>query len=170
LLTMEEQDRTLWSQELIDAGLVSLAKARSCGRPPGFYRWQAQIAALHATARIPDATDWAQIVLAYDALLALRPSPVVALNRQSRSASATGRTLASPRWIRPSRTRGSCPPCEPICWGASAEQPRPGRPMSMRLSVLEPTPSEGSCGAGWQRSPNRLPELEDAIDVESPRS
>jgi len=81
LLTMEEQDRRLWSGDLIAAGLASLAMARSIGEPAGFYRWQAEIAALHATAPSPEATDWARIVVAYDALLELRPSPVVALNR-----------------------------------------------------------------------------------------
>ena len=81
LLTMEEQDRRLWSQEGIAAGVASLATARSSGRPAGFYRWQAEIAALHATAPSPEATDWARIVVAYDALLELRPSPIVALNR-----------------------------------------------------------------------------------------
>jgi len=81
LLTMDEQDRLLWNQELITTGLASLARGRSTGRPPGFYRWQAEIAALHATAVSPDATDWPRIVVAYDALLELRPSPVVALNR-----------------------------------------------------------------------------------------
>jgi RNA polymerase sigma-70 factor (ECF subfamily) len=81
LLTMEEQDRRLWSQESIAAGLASLATARSTGRPAGFYRWQAEIAALHASAPSPEATDWARIVVAYDALMQLRPSPIVALNR-----------------------------------------------------------------------------------------
>jgi RNA polymerase sigma-70 factor (ECF subfamily) len=81
LLTMEEQDRGLWNQELITIGLRSLATARATERPPGFYRWQAEIAALHATAASPGATDWRRIVAAYDALLELRPSPIVALNR-----------------------------------------------------------------------------------------
>ncbi len=81
LLTMEEQDRRLWNQELITIGLRSLATARATERPPGFYRWQAEIAALHATAASPGATDWRRIVAAYDALLELRPSPIVALNR-----------------------------------------------------------------------------------------
>jgi RNA polymerase sigma-70 factor, ECF subfamily len=81
LLTMEEQDRGRWNRELIDAGLDSLGAARSTGEPPGFYRWQAEIAALHATAPSAGATHWTEIVRAYDALLDLRPSPVVALNR-----------------------------------------------------------------------------------------
>jgi len=81
LLTMEEQDRSRWDRDLIQAGLDSLGEARSTARPPGFYRWQAEIAALHATAPSAGATDWTTIVRAYDALLDLRPSPVVALNR-----------------------------------------------------------------------------------------
>ncbi|HEY7936174.1 MAG TPA: sigma-70 family RNA polymerase sigma factor [Candidatus Limnocylindrales bacterium] len=81
LLTMEEQDRGLWDREQIAAGLASLAAARSTGRPQGFYRLQAEIAALHATAATPEATDWARIVVGYDALLEHRASPVVALNR-----------------------------------------------------------------------------------------
>ena len=85
LLTMEEQDRTRWDRAAIGAGLDSLAAARAiataAGRRPGYYLLQAEIAALHATAADAAATDWRRIVTAYDALRALRPSPVVALNR-----------------------------------------------------------------------------------------
>jgi RNA polymerase sigma-70 factor, ECF subfamily len=84
LLTMEEQDRRLWNRDMIAAGLDSLAAARATGRLPGYYRMQAEIAALHATAPSVERTDWAQIVAGYDALLSLRPPgtlPVVALNR-----------------------------------------------------------------------------------------
>jgi hypothetical protein len=48
---------------------------------PGPYRLQAAIAALHATAPRAELTDWTRIVQAYDALLALQDSPVIALNR-----------------------------------------------------------------------------------------
>ncbi|RIQ20729.1 RNA polymerase sigma factor [Jiangella rhizosphaerae] len=81
LVSLEDQDRGRWDRDRVDAGLAALAAARSTGRPPGYYRLQAEIAALHATAPDADATDWARIVIAYDALLALRPSPVIALNR-----------------------------------------------------------------------------------------
>ncbi|MDQ6657768.1 MAG: RNA polymerase subunit sigma-24, partial [Actinomycetota bacterium] len=47
----------------------------------GRYRLQAEIAAQHATATTAQQTDWISIVADYDALLALQPSPVVALNR-----------------------------------------------------------------------------------------
>jgi RNA polymerase sigma-70 factor, ECF subfamily len=80
-LTMEEQDRRRWSRELINAGLDSLATARSSGRPPGYYRLQAEIASRHAVAATAEDTDWATIVGLYDALLRVRPSPVAALNR-----------------------------------------------------------------------------------------
>jgi RNA polymerase sigma-70 factor (ECF subfamily) len=60
------------------------------GRPPGAYRLQAEIAALHATAADPESTDWPRIVAAYDALLALRLSPVVELNRAVAVAMANG--------------------------------------------------------------------------------
>lgn len=81
LVTMEDQDRSRWDRADIEAGLDSLALARGSGRPPGYYRLQAEIAALHTLAPTAAATDWHAVVTAYDALLALRPSPVIALNR-----------------------------------------------------------------------------------------
>ncbi|TDC56712.1 sigma-70 family RNA polymerase sigma factor [Jiangella ureilytica] len=81
LVTLEDQDRGRWDHDRIEAGLAALSAARATGRAPGYYRLQAEIAALHSTAAHARDTDWARIVAAYDALLALRPSPVVALNR-----------------------------------------------------------------------------------------
>lgn len=81
LLPMQEQDRSRWDRTLVTAGLTRLAAARASGHPAGPYRLQAEIAAEHATAPTAAATDWARIVTGYDALLALQPSPVVALNR-----------------------------------------------------------------------------------------
>jgi RNA polymerase sigma-70 factor (ECF subfamily) len=79
LVPLDEQDRGLWDRSEIDAGLRLLVG--SFDGPAGPYRLQAAIAALHATAAQAEATDWPRIVRAYDALLALAPSPVVALNR-----------------------------------------------------------------------------------------
>ena len=90
LLTMEEQDRDRWDHDAVAAGLVSLAAARATGRPPGWYRLQAEIAGIHATASDATTTDWSRIVGAYDALLALRASPVVALNRAIAVSFASG--------------------------------------------------------------------------------
>ena len=90
LLTLEEQDRSRWDRVRIQAGLESLAAARATGRPPRAYRLQAEIAALHTTAADAASTDWPRIAAAYDALLTLRPSPVVALNRAVAVAMADG--------------------------------------------------------------------------------
>jgi predicted RNA polymerase sigma factor len=79
LVPLDEQDRSLWDQAQIQAGLRLLAAATDAS--PGPYRLQAAIAALHATARTPEAADWERIVQAYDALLAISGTPVVALNR-----------------------------------------------------------------------------------------
>jgi len=81
LVAMEDQDRSRWDQTMVAAGLASLRAARASVRRHGFYRLQAEIAAVHATAPSAAATDWAAIVTGYDALLQLRPSPVIRLNR-----------------------------------------------------------------------------------------
>src|SRR5205085_10995815 len=68
-----------------DARLIAEGQAlvgRALGtRRFGAYTVQAAIAAVHASAPGPAATDWRQIAALYDALLALSPSPVVELNR-----------------------------------------------------------------------------------------
>jgi RNA polymerase sigma-70 factor (ECF subfamily) len=81
LVTMEEQDRSRWDTTQIASGLDSLILARTIGGPPGYYRLQAEIAALHATALDAASTDWAAIVANFDALVDLHPSPVISLNR-----------------------------------------------------------------------------------------
>ena len=79
LVTLEEQDRSLWDQERIAEGLERLRRAMSLRRS-GPYQLQAAIAALHAEAPSPDATDWKQIAALYQELQRVSPSPVVALN------------------------------------------------------------------------------------------
>lgn len=80
LLRLDDQDRTKWDQLTIGRGLIELADAAQ-GDELTEYHLQAGIAACHATARSYAQTDWARIVAHYDALLRLKPSPVVALNR-----------------------------------------------------------------------------------------
>jgi len=75
-----DQDRSRWDQLLIRRGLAALDRAASCGSL-GPYGLQAAIAACHARALTPDATDWPRIAALYDALSELRPSPIVELNR-----------------------------------------------------------------------------------------
>ncbi|MBK9053261.1 MAG: RNA polymerase sigma factor [Chloroflexi bacterium] len=89
LLTLEEQDRTLWHQAEIEAGITLLDKAMA-RRQPGPYQIQAAIAALHAQAPTPETTDWPQIAALYGALLRLQPTAVVELNRAVAVAMAEG--------------------------------------------------------------------------------
>ena len=78
---LPQQNRARWDQLLIRRGLAALARAEALGGADGPYALQACIAAGHARARRPGDTDWNGIAAAYDRLLAVRPSPVVALNR-----------------------------------------------------------------------------------------
>jgi RNA polymerase sigma factor (sigma-70 family) len=76
-----EQNRARWDQLLIRRGLAALGRAEALGGAQGPYALQGAIAACHARARTPEATDWARIAALYDALAQLSPSPVVELNR-----------------------------------------------------------------------------------------
>jgi RNA polymerase sigma-70 factor, ECF subfamily len=80
LILLEEQDRSLWDQDLIAEGAALVNRALASGRF-GAYTLQAAIAAVHAEARHATATDWARIALLYDFLMRVAPSPVVELNR-----------------------------------------------------------------------------------------
>lgn len=80
LLRLDDQDRSKWSQLLIERGLIHLAAAAQ-GNSLSEYHLQAGIAACHCTAANYEATDWSRILRHYDALYRLKPSPVVALNR-----------------------------------------------------------------------------------------
>lgn len=80
LVPLEEQERQLWDQAQIAAGVETLERALAMNAP-GPYQVQAAIASLHAQARHADETDWPQIALLYNALLSMVPSPIVELNR-----------------------------------------------------------------------------------------
>jgi RNA polymerase sigma-70 factor (ECF subfamily) len=80
LLLLSEQDRSRWDRTIIKEGLLSLQRARRLGGA-GNYAIQAEISACHATAPTWADTEWSRILRLYDQLLALAPSPVVALNR-----------------------------------------------------------------------------------------
>src|SRR5947208_1975100 len=85
LVLLEDQDRALWDWAEIEQGRAALDRALAL-RAPGPYQLQAAIASLHADAE----TDWTEIVLLYDRLASLQPSPVVALNRAVAVAMAEG--------------------------------------------------------------------------------
>ncbi len=76
-----DQDRGRWDRMLIARGLAALERAAAVGDGLGPYGLQAAIAACHARATRPEATDWARIAALYATLAELRPSPVIELNR-----------------------------------------------------------------------------------------
>ena len=76
-----DQDRSRWDRILITRGMAALERAGQLGTGHGPYALQGAIAACHARALTPDATDWQRIAALYDALAQLMPSPVVELNR-----------------------------------------------------------------------------------------
>lgn len=80
LVLLRDQDRSRWDHDLIADGH---ALVRACLRrdQPGTYQLQAAINAVHTDAATYGDTDWGQVLTLYDQLLALSPSPVVALNR-----------------------------------------------------------------------------------------
>ncbi|GAA1253158.1 RNA polymerase sigma factor [Kitasatospora nipponensis] len=89
LVLLADQDRGRWDRELIAEGQ---ALVRQCLRrnQPGPYQVQAAINAVHSDAPTASRTDWWQILQLYDQLLALAPSPVVALNRAVAVAEVAG--------------------------------------------------------------------------------
>lgn len=94
-VTLLDQDRSRWNRLLITHGLAALARARrlsdgqsdglsdglSDGRPRGPYVIQAELAACHARAFAAQDTDWSRIVVLYEILGRLTPSPIIELNR-----------------------------------------------------------------------------------------
>lgn len=87
---LEHQDRRTWDRSAIARGVAALARASSTGRGLGPYGLQAAIAACHAAAPSVEQTDWERIVLLYEALGRIAPSPVVELNRAVAVAMASG--------------------------------------------------------------------------------
>ncbi len=85
---LEDQDRRQWDFSAIRRGLDALAKASTRGLGP--YGLQAAIAAAHASASSVEETDWDRIVVLYEALGRVAPSPVVELNRAVAVAMASG--------------------------------------------------------------------------------
>ncbi len=89
LVLLEDQDRSLWNRQFIREGIQLVEQALNTRRF-GTFTLQAAIAATHAQAPSSQETDWLQIVRIYDAILAIHPSPVVALNRAVAVAMAHG--------------------------------------------------------------------------------
>jgi predicted RNA polymerase sigma factor len=80
LILLPDQDRSRWDRSMITEGITLIEQAAALRRP-GPYQLEAAIIACHAEAESWEATDWPQIVILYDFLLQMGPSPVVRLNR-----------------------------------------------------------------------------------------
>jgi RNA polymerase sigma factor (sigma-70 family) len=89
LNSLVDQDRTRWDLHLVEQGRRLLNQS-AAGSELTEYHVEAAIAAVHASASHADDTDWRQIVVLYDTLMAIRPSPVVALNRAIAVAQSEG--------------------------------------------------------------------------------
>ncbi len=93
LVLLADQDRTRWDRACIDDGHALVRECLRVNRP-GPYQLQAAIQAVHTDAPSPAATDWPQILALYDQLLAVQPTPIVALNRAVAVAEVRGPTEA----------------------------------------------------------------------------
>ena len=89
LVTLDEQDRSLWHQDDISAAARFIADAMRQGQP-GPFQFQALIALHHTHPTDADAVDWPMIVTLYDQYVAFDPSPVVRLNRAAAIGQADG--------------------------------------------------------------------------------
>jgi RNA polymerase sigma-70 factor (ECF subfamily) len=93
LVLLPDQDRTLWDRDLIAEG-QRLVRACLRRNHPGPYQIQAAVSAVHSDAVTAAETDWGQILALYDQLLAVAPTPVVALNRAVALAEVKGPAAA----------------------------------------------------------------------------
>ncbi len=91
---LADQDRSRWDHGAIARGRAALARADATGRGRGAYGLQAAIAECHDVAASVDETDWARIVLLYEALGRIAPSPIVELNRAVAVSMAEGPATA----------------------------------------------------------------------------
>ncbi len=89
LIVLEEQDRTRWHHAEIEEG-AAIINEDMTSHGLGPYQQQAAIAAIHAQAPTPDATDWPQIAALYARLAEVQPSPIIELNRAVAIAMADG--------------------------------------------------------------------------------
>jgi RNA polymerase sigma factor (sigma-70 family) len=120
LVLLQHQERSRWDREAITEATRLLARAAK-QQQPGPYQLQAAIVACHAEAECWEDTDWEQIVLLYDMLLHLAPSPVTRLHRAIALRYASGA-----RWTA---TTSTTPPA-PSCCASSATRTRPAPPTA----------------------------------------
>ncbi|MEM1197386.1 MAG: DUF6596 domain-containing protein [Pseudomonadota bacterium] len=80
MVPLSQQNTLLWDRERIERARAWLEAASSFGRT-GPYQAMAAIQLTHARRAFDGSVDWRVILTLYDALMALRPGPMVALNR-----------------------------------------------------------------------------------------
>lgn len=93
-ILLADQDRTRWNRAQINRGIAALARADAIGRGRGPYGLQAAIAECHSRALTFEDTDWDRIVLIYEILARVAPSPVVDLNHAAALSMAEGPAVA----------------------------------------------------------------------------
>jgi RNA polymerase sigma-70 factor, ECF subfamily len=93
LVTLPDQDRSAWISDQIEEGHALVRQCLALNRP-GPYQIQAAINAVHTDAPDASSVDWSQVVVLYDQLAALTPSPIVALNRAVAVAELDGPQVA----------------------------------------------------------------------------
>ncbi|MHA4817738.1 RNA polymerase sigma factor [Streptomyces aculeolatus] len=93
LVLLADQDRDRWDRRLVEEGQSLVRRCLRRNRP-GPYQIQAAVNAVHSDAGTAAATDWHQIVRLYDQLMAMAPTPVVALNRAVAVAETAGPAAA----------------------------------------------------------------------------
>lgn len=116
---LPEQNRALWDRLQIARGLKAFETAKALPGAPGIYYLQAAIAACHAQALTPDATDWPQIAALYGLLFDITGSPVVGVNRAVAAGMAYG-PEAGLRLLAPLQTEAALKDYYPL-WAARGE-------------------------------------------------
>jgi len=130
---LPEQNRALWDHLQIARGLKAFDTAKALPGAPGIYYLQAAIAACHARALTPDATDWPQIAALYAALYDMTGSPVVGVNRAVAAGMAYG-PAAGLMLLKPLQTAAALKDYYPL-WAARGELlERAGRPDEARAA------------------------------------
>ena len=153
LVTLDEQDRSLWDQAQIAEGTAICERALR-RRRAGPFQIQAAIAACHATAPVAAATDWPQIVGLYEQLAQVAPSAIVDLNRAVAIGMADGPEARRCPWSRRSPRAATwtgttfCTRPAPTCCDGPAGVPRRPRATGSRSIWHPPRLSAGSSAIG----------------------
>ncbi|WP_309073482.1 RNA polymerase sigma factor [Paenarthrobacter sp.] len=133
---LEDQDRRRWDQSAIRRGRAALKTAVVSGRGLGAYGLQASIAECHAVARTAEETDWQRIVILYEALGRLVPSPVVELNHAVAVAMASG-PASGLQLVDAIADRGALKGSHVVPTVRGELLSRLGRPSEAKVALLE---------------------------------